>query len=71
MKKLFGIDFGTGGCKSTVIDIHGNILASSFKEYPSIHLHQGWSEQNPEIWIDAFYIHKVLQHILFLMLQFH
>lgn len=34
MKKLFGIDFGTGGCKSTVIDINGNILASSFKEYP-------------------------------------
>lgn len=54
MKKLFGIDFGTGGCKSTVIDVNGNILASSFKEYPSIHLHQGWSEQNLEIWIDAF-----------------
>ena len=30
MKKLFGVDFGTGGCKATVIDLEGNILASAF-----------------------------------------
>ena len=28
MEKLFGIDFGTGGCKATLIDLEGNILAS-------------------------------------------
>lgn len=37
MKKLFGVDFGTGGCKATVIDLEGNILASAFQEYPSEH----------------------------------
>lgn len=40
MKKLFGVDFGTGGCKATVIDLEGNILASAFQEYPSEHKNQ-------------------------------
>ena len=44
MKKLFGVDFGTGGCKATVIDLEGNILASAFQEYPSEHKKPGWSE---------------------------
>lgn len=54
MKKLFGVDFGTGGCKATVIDPDGNILASAFEEYPSEHLKPGWSEQDPALWIEAF-----------------
>lgn len=53
MKKLFGIDFGTGGCQATVIDLNGNICATSYKEYPSEHLKPGWSEQDPDLWIDA------------------
>jgi xylulokinase len=43
MKKLFGVDFGTGGCKATVIDLEGNILASAFQEYPSEHKKPGWT----------------------------
>lgn len=54
MKKLFGVDFGTGGCKATVIDLEGNILASAFQEYPSEHKKPGWSEQDPALWIEAF-----------------
>ena len=38
MEKLFGVDFGTGGCKAMVIDLDGNICASAFEEYPSQHL---------------------------------
>jgi xylulokinase len=53
-KLLMGVDFGTGGCKATVIDTAGSILASAFEEYPSEHLHPGWSEQNPASWIQAF-----------------
>ena len=53
-EKLFGVDFGTGGCKATVIDKEGNICASAFEEYPSEHKHPGWSEQDPSLWIDAF-----------------
>ena len=54
MEKLFGVDFGTGGCKAMVIDLDGNICASAFEEYPSQHLKPGWSEQEPAMWLDAF-----------------
>lgn len=54
MEKLFGVDLGTGGCKATVIDTAGNVLAAAFKEYPSEHQKPGWSEQDPKLWIDAF-----------------
>lgn len=54
MEKLIGVDFGTGGCKTTVIDPEGNICASAFLEYPSEHKKPGWSEQNPQHWLDAF-----------------
>lgn len=52
-KKLLGVDLGTGGCKTTVIDLEGNICAAAFKEYPSEHIKLGWSEQDPSLWIDA------------------
>lgn len=55
MKNLIlGVDFGTGGCKTTVIDTDGNVVATVFEEYPSDHKHPGWSEQNPAHWIQAF-----------------
>lgn len=53
MDKLFGIDFGTGGCKATIIDTRGNVLATAFEEYPSEHHRPGWSEQDPALWIQA------------------
>ena len=53
MNKLFGVDFGTGGCKATVIDMNGNICATAFQEYPSDHNKPGWSEQDPNHWIKA------------------
>jgi len=54
MDKLFGVDFGTGGCKATVINLEGEVCASAFREYPSEHQKQGWSEQDPALWIQAF-----------------
>lgn len=51
---LMGVDFGTGGCKATVIDTEGVIVAAAFEEYPSSHPHPGWSEQDPAHWIQAF-----------------
>lgn len=53
-KKLFGVDFGTGGCKATVIDLKGHVCANAFQEYPSEHKKPGWSEQDPHLWLDAF-----------------
>lgn len=54
MDKLLGIDFGTGGCKTMVIDLDGNVCASAYREYPSEHRYPGWSEQEPALWVQAF-----------------
>lgn len=53
MKQLLGIDFGTGGCKATVIDLSGNICATAFEEYDTVYKKVGWSEQEPAQWIKA------------------
>jgi len=52
MKKdlLLGIDFGTGGCKVTLIDPAGTVIESASSEYPTIHPKPAWAEQNPADW---------------------
>ena len=50
---LLGIDFGTGGCKVTLIDLSGNVLDSRSREYPTCHPKPGWGEQNPADWYSA------------------
>jgi len=47
---LLGIDFGTGGCKITLIDPAGTIVDSRSGEYPTNHPHPGWAEQDPADW---------------------
>ncbi|MDD5660195.1 MAG: xylulokinase, partial [Actinomycetota bacterium] len=56
MKKniLLGVDFGTGGCKITVIDDNGNIMAEASKEYITHHPKLQHSEQNPHDWLKSF-----------------
>lgn len=55
MKKQFviGIDIGTSGCKSLLIDERGRVVARATKEYPLFIPKPGWSEQNPEDWWKA------------------
>lgn len=53
MHCTIGIDVGTSGTKTILIDEEGRILATASREYP---LHQpqgGWAEQNPEDWWQA------------------
>lgn len=47
---LLGIDFGTGGCKVTVIDPAGAVIESASGEYPTSHPKPAWAEQNPSDW---------------------
>lgn len=48
---LMGLDVGTTGCKAVVFDLDGNILASSYREYPLLHPKPGWIEINPnQVW---------------------
>ncbi len=47
---LLGIDFGTGGCKVTIIDSAGNLIDSISGEYHTSHPKPGYAEQNPSDW---------------------
>ncbi len=53
MNHYLGIDIGTSGTKTLLIDSAGKVLAEANAEYP---LHQpkpGWTEQDPEDWWKA------------------
>ncbi|HPP67044.1 MAG TPA: xylulokinase, partial [bacterium] len=53
MKYVLGIDLGTTGVKSVLVDTEGNIYASTTEEYPLITPKPGWAEQDPELWWQA------------------
>ncbi|WP_299879555.1 FGGY family carbohydrate kinase [uncultured Cocleimonas sp.] len=48
-----GIDIGTSGVKSLLIDESQNIIATAHHSIKISRPHTGWSEQNPEDWIEA------------------
>ena len=48
-----GIDIGTSGVKSVLIDDGQNIIATAHHSINVSRPHNGWSEQNPEDWIKA------------------
>ena len=50
---IIGIDIGTSGCKSIVIDSDGSLITSAIEEYPLYTPKQGWAEQDPNDWWDA------------------
>jgi xylulokinase len=65
MKKdlLLGIDFGTGGCKVTLIDPSGAVVESASGEYPTAHPHPAWAEQQPADWYRVMCrVLKTLKH---------
>ena len=47
---LLGIDLGTTGVKSLLIQETGGIVASATQEYPLSTPRPSWSEQSPEAW---------------------
>ena len=51
---VLGSDLGTSGCKSIVLDIEGKIHGWALEDYPTLRLHPGWAEQEPEDWFAAF-----------------
>jgi xylulokinase len=53
MGYLIGIDVGTTGTKTLLIDEAGRALASVTEEYPLITPKPGWAEQHPSDWWDA------------------
>lgn len=53
MAYLMGIDLGTSSVKTLLMDYEGNIIQIAQQEYTFDIPHQGWAEQNPEIWWSA------------------
>lgn len=53
MAYLLGIDIGTSGTKTLLINEKGKTIASKTIEYPLLTPHPGWAEQNPEDWWKA------------------
>jgi len=54
MQALLGIDLGTTGVKAALFDAgDGRVLSSAFIDYPLMHPHPGWAEQDPEEWWKA------------------
>jgi len=50
---LLGIDIGTSGTKTILIDEEGNVRARATQEYPLYSPKPQWSEQDPEDWWTA------------------
>lgn len=50
---LIGIDIGTSGCKSIIIDEQGHIVSNVFCEYRLSIPKPGWCEQDPKDWWQA------------------
>ncbi len=50
---ILGVDIGTSGCKTIIIDEKGSILGTSTREYPLYNPRPGWVQQNPEDWWEA------------------
>jgi xylulokinase len=53
MSHFLGIDIGTSGTKTLMIDESGKILAEATATYQSYHPKPLWSEQDPEDWWQA------------------
>ncbi len=48
-----GLDMGTSGLRGLLVDATGATVAEAVAEYEAKHPHPGWSEQDPQLWIDA------------------
>ncbi len=59
---VMGIDIGTSGCKTLIIDDQGRVAARAIEEYPLSTPRPGWSEQDPEHWWQA--VKSTVRHIL-------
>ncbi|AUS98708.1 xylulokinase [Clostridium thermosuccinogenes] len=47
---LIGIDIGTSGCKSVIVNELGKIISEAYYEYGMSTSEPGWCEQDPEDW---------------------
>jgi len=56
MKYVVGIDIGTSGCKSILVDEKGNVVGVASKEYNATLGANGYAAQDPDDWYQAFIV---------------
>ncbi len=54
MKYILAHDSGTGGNKAVIYDENGQVAASVFEEYKSIHPRPNWAQQRIQDWWNVF-----------------
>jgi len=50
---FIGLDLGTSGLRAVIMDGSGAIIADTQSAFEAQHPHAGWSEQHPDLWIEA------------------
>ncbi|MFW6137994.1 MAG: xylulokinase [Spirochaetota bacterium] len=50
---VMGIDIGTSGCKTILVDAKGRVAARETESYPLFSPRHGWNEQSPADWWQA------------------
>ena len=53
MNYYIGLDLGTSALKGLLVDERGTIIKESSASYPVNYPQDGWSEQNPQDWLNA------------------
>lgn len=48
-----GLDLGTSGLRALLTDVEGQVIGATEASYPVSHPHPGWSEQDPQDWVEA------------------
>ncbi|WP_412563174.1 xylulokinase [Thalassobius sp. MITS945101] len=48
-----GLDLGTSGLRALLTDAEGQVIGATEAAYPVAHPHPGWSEQDPQDWVEA------------------
>ena len=62
MRYILGIDIGTSGTKSVLLDERGGVAAVGHQAYDFDTPRPGWAEQDPEVWWDA--VNTTIRQIL-------
>lgn len=52
MKYVIGVDLGTSAVKTVLVNPQGEVVHEHSEAYPLSRPEPGWSEQNPEDWVD-------------------
>jgi len=53
MTAVVGVDLGTTGGKAVLVNEHGEVLGTAWREYPMHRPHAGWAENDPDDWVRA------------------